>query len=544
MPATKNRVLFAGYAALFCGLALPLFCAQSHGENIFGHTQTLLPDGNIFIAGGSTAAVVAVDSGPATIDIAGGISTNTTSRYNFKTALFERRSDLETTRKFHTATLLHDGRVLIAGGADELETPTADAELYDPVSDSTSPTANTMTVARWYHTATLLKNGRVLICGGRTTQAADSATDDCRLFDPATNSFSQTVNTNMQGARSMHTATLLASGRVFVAGGINDSGTYMSTTETYDPGTDFWTPGWPLLEDRAHHSASVMNDGNVLIAGGYNAVNKQENQGFLESAEIYNPFGGRVTTLKMPYRNSRQAALVQPDGSVELIGGLGNITTSYFTPYLTLASGSKGYSDNIPTSSCTATINGSSIIRFPVDTDLSSTVNGVVVDGDALFSVPTPVQPPNSQTPSITLSDAKIYINASTAPLDGEYIGMSPAIPSGKLKTTLQLTSPGGTIFFEPRTVYLSNTVSLTGGTALHPFLLSGESADLTGGSLTGEIKISMPTTDLGGDITTGTVKIIGGNIDGTPFFSINSLTSDSVDLTTTGAAAQIIPDG
>ena len=127
---------------------------------------------------------------------------------------WEYTGSLKTARFHHTATLLPDGRVLVAGGEDGLDA-LASAELYDPATGTWSD-AYSLNTARDSHTSTLLPNGMVLVAGGRESIRASSLAS-AELYDPATGTWSPTGS--LDTARVFHTATLLPNGMVLVAGG-------------------------------------------------------------------------------------------------------------------------------------------------------------------------------------------------------------------------------------------------------------------------------------------------------------------------------------
>jgi len=167
----------------------------------------------------------------------------------------------------HTATLLNDGTVLVAGGACGHLCTTDTAELYNPKTGKWTATGK-MKQARFGHTATLLHDGTVLVAGGETSTLFFASAE---LYNPSTGEWTSTGN--MKRNRSRHTATLLQDGRVLVAGGVNhiEGGLYMA--ELYNPQTREWTEtGWfdDLLDYQGifQHTATRLNDGTVLVAGG------------------------------------------------------------------------------------------------------------------------------------------------------------------------------------------------------------------------------------------------------------------------------------
>ncbi|MBM3759148.1 MAG: hypothetical protein FJW36_02755 [Acidobacteria bacterium] len=122
-----------------------------------------------------------------------------------------------------------------------------------------------MSVPCWAHSATLLQNGKVLIAGGDCTVAlARSCQGTAEIYDPVTDTFTPTGK--MLEGRNWHSATLLADGRVLIAGGFVNRD--LNTAEIYDPSTGAFTATGKLSSPTCEHSAILLPDGNVFLAGG------------------------------------------------------------------------------------------------------------------------------------------------------------------------------------------------------------------------------------------------------------------------------------
>jgi len=275
----------------------------------YGYTATLLATGKVLVAGGAGGAVGLNDFDSAELyDPASGTWTLTGSMNN--------------ARRSHTATLLPDGKVLVAGGFFDIPnsillsgSPLSSAELYDPAS-GTWTTTGQLADARYDHTATLLSDGRVLVAGGRAGPSRyGPSIGTAELYDPATGTWRSTGSLNI--ARRSQPATLLPNGKVLVAGGIDSHDGYLASAELYDPQIGTWTPTGSLDSKRVYHTAALLSTGNVLVAGGFNGFDRD-----LASAELYNPASGNwaPTGSLITARSSHTATLLSDD-TVLVAGG-------------------------------------------------------------------------------------------------------------------------------------------------------------------------------------------------------------------------------
>jgi hypothetical protein len=187
---------------------------------------------------------------------------------------------MATARVSHTAALLPNGKVLVAGGQDSNFFPLASAELYDLASGNWTTTGS-LTTARYDQTATLLDNGTVLVAGGFDSSYNPSVSAE--LYDSASGTW--TATGSMHNARVTHTATLLDPGEVLVAGGFKNTTTrgsvFLHSAELYDPASGTWTATGSMATARGEHTATLLDNGKVLVAGGFDGNN------ILSSAELF-----------------------------------------------------------------------------------------------------------------------------------------------------------------------------------------------------------------------------------------------------------------
>jgi hypothetical protein len=378
----------------------------------------LLKDGTVLIAGG--------------MDIA-GVVTSSAELYHPGTRTFSSSGPMTQGRARHTATLLADGRVLIAGGHDD-----DSAEVYDPHTRQFSAIA--MVAARDFQTATLLASGRVLIAGGATCGILAScplppSSPGAELFDPTgAGTFAATSGQLLQ-PRIRHTATLLRDGTVLLAGGLTSSSQVLSSTELYNPTGGTFSSAGNLVQARSFHTATVMPNGRILFAGGFGDTSMTA----INSAEVFDPASGAggtsMVTGSMAIARDSATATLLSDGRVLIAGGEdsfnGNHLASAEVYDAETGSFARTRSDmTMPRSDHTATLLSSGMVLItggvasistvpfphPVDTQSAELFDPTT----GTFSAIAPMTEPRHFHRAVLLADNRVLIAGGAGDLSAE----------------------------------------------------------------------------------------------------------------------------
>ncbi|MDQ6728609.1 MAG: hypothetical protein M3066_20980 [Actinomycetota bacterium] len=281
-----------------------------------GHQAVLLPDGRVLVTGGINEGQLLASA----------------EIYDPTTAKWTTTVPMSTPRLGNTLTVLANGNVLATGGTSadtasgsgggQTIRPDGTAEVYNVAAGTWTPTAGAMSTPRFEHTATLLDDGQVLIAGGQGPPVSGNtaALASTEIYDVAVNSFRK--SNDMTDPRFNHTAVKLPDRSVLVVGGSGgqNGDTSLATSEIFKPSDGSWTQAGALTSSRTGQTATVFTDGRVLVAGGESVT--RGNRRSLKSAEIFSldKLEWRSAgTMNCP--RSEAAAGLLNDGSVLVVAG-------------------------------------------------------------------------------------------------------------------------------------------------------------------------------------------------------------------------------
>ena len=334
---------------------------------------TLLLDGRVLMTGDSTLTTIG--------NWHVSIYSTAAELYDPATGTFAPTGSMVQAQGGATNTRLADGRVLFAGGAQASDsggkivlTRLATAELYDPATGKFSATGS-LTRPRADHTATLLDTGEVLIAGGD----GDSSNEDktAELYDPATGTFTRTGD--MTIGRAMAKATKLADGRVLILGYFAGT-TVTKSAELYDPNTGTFSPTGAMTTTRLSPSVTLLRDGRVLVASG-------QMDSAASSAELFDPTSGTFSpTGSFINERAVTVATLLLDGRVLFEGGT-------YSPY-----GSRVQPEHVVANAMSAQLAGGPAVIGPGLADFG--VASTPAAGSGL---------PGATAPSITRASAELY---------------------------------------------------------------------------------------------------------------------------------------
>ncbi|WP_300628898.1 kelch repeat-containing protein [Pseudomonas sp.] len=258
---------------------------------------------------------------PGLVLVAAGSNANYALRdaqlYDVSADSWRAAGQLHTPRFSHTTTLLDSGEVLVVGGNNLGPSGSQvqdSVELYDPLSNVWKR-KGWLPVDTMDHTATLLTNANVLVAGGYSG-SRKATLASAFMYDTSTGRWTEVRP--MPTPLMQHTATLLLDGRVLIAGGSTlPFGPAQSRSYTYDPRSDSWEQS-AMGVPRKNHSAIRLAAGQVLVAGA-STISSPENA---RTAELYDPLSGQWTlTAQMPHGRFGHSASCLPTGEVLLAGG-------------------------------------------------------------------------------------------------------------------------------------------------------------------------------------------------------------------------------
>ncbi len=250
----------AGNALPSCEIYDPATASWTYAASMSSprerHTSTELPDGRIVVIGGNTDNV---DEWAATASV---------EIYDPLTDTWVEDGSLQVGRQNHTSTLLNDSLILVSAGLtgewSNWEVIT-ECEIYN-VNSHQSAVTGPMAQLRHDHSAALLSDGTVLVAGGRTGGSNSEYLAECEIFNPATNAWS--LAPPMPEPRIAAMTALFSDNSILIAGGRTSEYANAGATDVYAPGTGSWTSVDTIMVPTTWQGGTVMPGDRLLMTGG------------------------------------------------------------------------------------------------------------------------------------------------------------------------------------------------------------------------------------------------------------------------------------
>ncbi len=296
----SGRVVMRTGAVIFHPLANVAIDIGDLGIGRMWHTLTRLADNRVLVAGGVERTVMGYD----TLGVA--------QLYDTRTRGWSNAAPMRHPRSDHAATLLRDGRVLVAGGHYG-PLPMAYVEIYNPRTNDWSPVAP-LPKTRWSFSMTTLRDGRVLVAGG--FEQPGLQTSSTLLYDPVRDSWVE--GPRLQWERANHTTVALRSGDLLLIGGQREGA---GTAERYDARLGRFVPAGTLANPRMFAQAAERPDGSVVLIGGI--LRPESGEGFVPNAltEVWDPETNEWTPVQSAPTARAGGTVALVNGAVCIFGG-------------------------------------------------------------------------------------------------------------------------------------------------------------------------------------------------------------------------------
>ena len=443
-------------------------------------------------------------------------------------------------RDSHTATLLANGKVLVAGGYNSWSNFLATATLYDPATGTWVATEN-MSTRRFGHSATLLASGKVLVTGGCNYDEPQA-----ELYDPGTGTWKLTgiVPLNFEVTKP---SVLLPNGKVLVFA--------RQKAAIYDPLADSWALAAAPLIDCSQPTVTLLPNGTVLLAGG----NDNSNYQAVSSAQIFNPTAGTWTfSGSMLSARFRHTATLLSNGKVLVAGGTINYSTGLasaelYDPLTGVWSAAPAMPGGRQSSNAVRLPEGKVLIAGSNDLSDSTALlfNAETMD----WSVTSPLTPPRRSSSMTPLSDGRVLIAGgfASSPVN-DYLSDAVLFELDRIPEIVVENAAGTSLIDGTAVATLGSVqVGITGTAVTFTIRNTGDS-DLAGiaisknGSHPGDFIVADPVANIlaAGASTTFTVTFkptAGGTRSAAIHIASNDADENPFDLNLTGTATVPAPE-